>query len=102
MCVPVDLGVLVTEARRQKTLPNHMAGRLLALNQLESLEFALHGSGFIQASLQGGQRVTGISWRYIVRIRLVSQKPLECFGMFFLALQPVFIVLQGQLFCNLS
>lgn len=32
VCVPVDLGVLVTEARKQKTLPNHMAGNLPALN----------------------------------------------------------------------
>lgn len=31
-----------------------------------------------------------------------QSKPLECFGMFFLALQPVFIVLRGPLFCNLS
>lgn len=38
VCVPVDLGVLVTEARKQKTLPNHMAGRLPVLNWLESLE----------------------------------------------------------------
>lgn len=34
---------------------------------------AMHESGFIQAALQGGQRVIGMSLEYIVHIRHVSQ-----------------------------
>lgn len=65
----------------------------------------MHGSGFIQAALQGGLRVIGMSWGYIVHIRRVSQNQwnvLDCFGMFFVALQHMFIVLRRLLFCNLS
>lgn len=40
------------------------------------------GAAFIQAALQGGQSVIGISWGHIVHIRRVSQNHwnvLECF-----------------------
>lgn len=60
--VPADLEVLVTQARKQNALPNHMSGRLWALDWLESLESerekcfwravraALCGSGITQRS----------------------------------------------------
>lgn len=109
VCVPVDLGVLVTEARKQKTLPNHMAGRLPALNWLESLELdwgmGWGGAVFLESwessyawiRLHPGctTRRSESDWHFMGAYcshPVCQSKPLECF---FLALQPVFIFLWG-------
>lgn len=111
VCAPVDLEVLFTVARKQKTLPNGMAGRLPALNWLKSLELERGlrcgkvfleswGSSYAWITLHPGCATTRseCDWHFMGAYcshPACQSKPLECFGMFFLASQPVFIILWG-------
>lgn len=83
-----------------------MAGGLPALNRVKSLELERGlrcervfleswGGVFIQAALQGGQSVIGISWGHIVHIQHVSQNHWNVLECFFRLCKPVFIVLWG-------
>lgn len=88
--VPRDLGALVTG--KQPALPNHMRGRLplLALNWLEHPEVEEEQGGEAFRRLwevaHPWGRVSGISYGYILHIRLVGQNHwnvLECFSWLF-------------------